>query len=125
MPLSIDSVYPKDVNIVRLAVPFSVMTAVTTVDTEVAEITVANTTSGTITITVQDTQASPKQLFNVVNVDPNQPVSLQLSPAELMKGGLQWQASATGLVGTIRGRQLLALSLGAASSQTNNQPVPV
>lgn len=118
MPRQVEAELPKQLSITRAPVPFSVMTAVTTVDTEVAEISVANTTNASITLTVQDTQSTPRNLLYQVNIDPNQPVSLQFAPPELLKGGLQWQASATGLEGTIRGRTHLGLTLG-----TNNTPV--
>lgn len=112
---------PKDLNLARAAVPTG-STAVTTVDTDVAEVTVANTTGSTITLTVTD--AAGNQIVNVINVAANSPVSLQFSPAEFCSGGVKWLAGGAGLVGTIRGWQRMGLTLGTATAQSNNQPIP-
>lgn len=109
---------PSEVNILAAAIPSGAMTPVTTVDTEVAQITVSNTSGGAITITIEDTQASPIAFQTNKSVPANDEVTYQFSPPLLFKGGLQWQAGGSGLVGTVRGRKLLNKTLG-----TNNAPV--
>lgn len=115
---------PKEISLSLSAVPFSVMTAVTTVHSELSEISVTNTTGSAITLTVQNGQAAPMKLLSAVNIDPATPVILTFDPPAIMDAGISWQASATGLIGTIRGRTKMAYVLGAATQQSNNQPIP-
>lgn len=112
--------FPKSFNVNASAIPFSVMTAVTTVHTDLALLSVANTTNAAITLTVQDAQATPQPLVYQINIEPNVPVILNYDPPQHMTSGLSWQASATGLIGTMRGTQIMNLQLGTASATTNN-----
>lgn len=114
---------PKEILLTAGAVPTS-LTPVTSVDSEVSEITVTNTTAGSLTLTVQDQQGTPIKLLNAINVDTNVPIILPYDPPALMSGGIKWIASGAGLTGTIRGRQRMGLTQGAASATTNNQPTP-
>jgi hypothetical protein len=88
-----------------VAVPFSAMTAITTVDTFVSQLTVTNTTAGALTITVQD--GSGNKLLNAVSIAANTTMNPPLVWPDLvlMTGGVKWQASATGLVAELFGYQ--------------------
>lgn len=115
---------PSEVTSGPAAVPNSGMTDITTVDTEVALITITNTTAGALTITIQDKQTSPQALATSHSISANSELSYDFNPPRLFIGGVSWQASNTGLVGLVRGRKVLGLSQGASSAQTNNLPVP-
>ena len=120
------TVFPKGIPGGSMAAIPQVMTAVNTVDCDVMGLMIANSTAGDLTVTVEDTQASPQALYTNVTIPANS-TSLLIDDAAgvTFKGGLQWQASGPGLIGSIKGRQLLGLVQGAATAQSNNLPIPV
>lgn len=114
------SPYPRQANTLLSAVPNVTMTAVTTVDTAVQQLVFSNTTGSTITVTVEDTQASPKAAFFQINILANAPCILPFDPPMLFVGGVQWQASATGLVGAIQAQRKTGWTLVSGTTFCNN-----
>ena len=105
----------KEVNLPLQAIP-AVATAVTTVDTEVAELSVSNTTAGALTVTVTDGQSSAQGFLTTVNIPANSTTLIVSDSPILFKSGVKWNGSSTGLVGSLRGRSVLGLTLGANGS---------
>jgi hypothetical protein len=83
------------------AVPTS-LTAVSSVDSWIFQITVNNSTSGSVTFTVQDQQGTPQQL--VGETIPANTVQIISFPSGVkMIGGIKWVAGATGVISEIFG----------------------
>ncbi len=116
---------PKELELDLVAIPTAVMTAVTTVDTDVQNFAIVNTTGSPITLSIKDTQASAQFYLDAVSIAANTTYSIIADPPQHFKGGLQWQAGGAGLVGSLRGRTHLGLTQGAATTQSNNQLIPV
>lgn len=98
-----------------LAVPSST-TVVTAGDTELAELSVTNTTSGNLTITLTNTAGV--NIEDVVNVPPGAPTILIWNPP-LRTLGLKWSASDVGLQGTVSGRKTTGWVLDASGYCTS------
>lgn len=118
---------PKELQLALQAVPTGTITSnhLASGDTELENLSVSNTTGGDLTITVQDRQASPQALYTAVTIKANSATLLISDAPILFKSGIDWTASGPGLVASARGRSVLGLTQGAASSTTNNLPVPV
>lgn len=116
------TVLPKEVNYIRSAVSTGAA-VITSLDTDVSQLEVTNVTSGALLITVQD--GSGNALYKSVSIAANQATLLVSDPPVFFPGGVSWSASNSGLFGTVRGRTLLGLTMGSATPQSNNQPIPV
>lgn len=78
------------------AVP-AVATDLTTTDTYLYQLTVANVSAGALTFTLADKQPSPLELFKTTSITAGT-VLVAVWPQGLkLKGGLNWQASGVGL----------------------------
>ena len=66
------SPYPREMDTGRIAIPFAVMTDIATSDCNVESIEVQNSTGSSITLTIQDKQASPKKLMDAGSIDSGQ-----------------------------------------------------
>ena len=73
------------------------LTALTTTDTWVFQIAVANSTAGALTLLVTDTQASPLQLVPTASVPGNSFALFSYPEGVKLIKGMKWQASGTGL----------------------------
>jgi len=104
------SIYPALMDTGRIVVPYLSMTDIATVDCEVLEIEVQNSTASTITLTVQDKQSTPRKLLDAVNIDPGYPVILPFRGSGRCANGVSWQASATGLYGRLVGNKHAAMT---------------
>ncbi len=96
---------PRDVNTGNVAIPFAAAGNVSSTNCELGQLTVTNTTSATITLTLADRQASPINIEYQINADPNAPFILQWDPPLPCSGGATWQAQSTGLQGCVLGRR--------------------
>lgn len=65
----------------------------TTTDTVIFQITLANKTAGAITVTVLDKQSPPKTLLGAVSIAANTTLVLNFGEGVLMKKGVNWVAS--------------------------------
>lgn len=81
----------KELGVSRQVVPDSA-TDVTTVDSWISAITVANTTGSNVTFLVLDKQSSAKTLVPTVVISPNTIVILEWAQPTFMEGGIRWQA---------------------------------
>ncbi len=77
-------------------------TAVTVGDTELAELSMTNTTSATLTLNLTNTNGD--FIMDALNVAANAPVVILWNPP-LRTNGLKWYASSSGLTGTASGRK--------------------
>lgn len=118
------NVLPKVIDTTLVAIPTS-PTAVTTVNSSISNITLANTTSGSITVTVQDAQTVPVAILQATAIGANSTVVVSWDPPISMANGITWSASGAGLNGKILGTRVIGFTQGAATAQTNNQLVPV
>ena len=82
------------------AIPFASLTTVFSADIALEKLVVANTTTGVLTLTVEDGVGNA--LYKDVPFPPNATVILNFDGLELT-GGLKWKASATGLNGAVKG----------------------
>jgi hypothetical protein len=81
-------------------------TDVITGDIWLEEITLANTTSGSLTACVDDKQASPRAIVPCVSIAAHQVYVIDFK-ARWAPGGVSWSASAgSSIVGTVRGKRL-------------------
>lgn len=69
-------------------------TDVTTTDSVIFQITVANTTGGAVTFTVTDKATSPKTLLPTVSIAANTAYVAVFPSGVWMTGGISWSASA-------------------------------
>lgn len=85
-----------------VAVP-NALTALTSTDTVLFQIVVSNPTAASINFTLQDQQGGggPYQLFKTTAVDPGVPLVFSVANGVLMKSGIKWQGSASGLVAEV------------------------
>lgn len=104
---------PREFVIDEAAIPAS-PTAVTTVLSEVARISVSNTTAGTITFTATDAAGNPLGNLNAAPIDPGNPASFEFHPPIRCTGGLKWGASGVGLVGSVEGWRVSGWALAAS-----------
>ncbi len=72
----------------------STLTDVTTSDSWLFQITVANKTAGTVTLTVQDKASPAKSLLSAVSITANTTYVIAIPEGVKMTGGIAWQASA-------------------------------
>jgi hypothetical protein len=106
----VDSYYPREVRIGMSAVP-STSTQLTSVDTEVHEINVANVTSAGITFTV--TAGDGNTLIPAFTVPAaTETIPVYNATGELCRGGVSWQAASSGLIAELNGRRLTGWSDG-------------
>lgn len=109
--MSSESVYSTYFDTGRIVIPHLTMTAVTAVDSELKGISVQNSTGGTITLTVQDAQGTPRKIIDAVPIDPGQMYTFEWTNDEArMSAGVSWQASATGLYARMTGFKHAALT---------------
>lgn len=86
------------------AVPTSA-TDLTTADSVVFQVTLANTTGSPINFTLLDKNTAPLGLFTATPVAANQTIAFNFDDGVPMKGGLRWSASGAGLNAHIVGGQ--------------------
>ena len=72
----------------------SSLTAVTSADSVIYQITVSNVDSGAHTLLVQDQQATPGILVPTISIPANTVIIMEFPEGILMKSGIKWQASA-------------------------------
>lgn len=107
---------PRDVNVMLVAIPAPTATDIitaNTVDIDIAEVTVSNSTSADINFTLQDNQTSPVKVLDAIIIGANSPVILPFDPPVTMQGGAKWFAQSAGLTGSIRGRRKMAYAVSA------------
>lgn len=85
-----------------VAVPTS-GTDLTTTDTWINQIVLANTTAGSVTVTIADKQGSPLTLVPTVTLSANTLYITVFPFAIKMVGGINWQASGSGVTAEIFG----------------------
>lgn len=90
----------RNVSTVLRAVP-AVATDLTTIDTWLFQITVANTTGGALTFTVIDKQTSPVTLLAAVSIAANTTYIIRWPEPVFMSGGVNWSASGAGLTADV------------------------
>lgn len=81
-------------------------TAVTTTDTWVKQIVVANTTGGAVTLLVTDGQGSPVTLVPTVSLAANTLYVTVFPDYVKLTSGVKWQAGSAGLTGEIFGYKI-------------------
>lgn len=82
-------------------VPHSSAADVIVRDVWVEEVILCNSTTADITVTIQDKQSTPAPLFKDYSVAAKDTAGARFEGA-YMSGGINWQASATGLFARIR-----------------------
>jgi len=71
-----------------------------------SEITLTNKSAGTVTVTVQDKQTTPREVLAAVSVAANTTYVIRFD-ARYCPGGVSWSASSgTAIVGYLRGKRL-------------------
>lgn len=99
---------PANLN-VQETVPGLIPATLTTVYTGniwLSEITLTNTSAGSVTVTVQDGQTTPREVLSAVSIAAHTTYVIQFS-ARYCPGGVSWSASsATAIVGYLRGKKL-------------------
>lgn len=93
-------VVPWNLCLTAQAVP-TVLTNVTTVDSKITQMWFTNTTATSISVTVQDRQATPRKLLSNAAIAPNTTQVISFQWPLWMTGGISWVASASGLDGQI------------------------
>lgn len=86
----------------RVAVP-AVAADVVAKDAIIYQITVANTTAGALTFTVQDKDGTPSEVMDAVSIAANTTYVIAFPFGEPMVGGINWVASGVGLKASIYG----------------------
>lgn len=82
-------------------------TSVSTTDTWIFQITVANTTGSAVTFTVQDRAGSPKSLISAVSIAANTTYVMAFPEGVLMDDGFTWSAStASALHASVNARRI-------------------
>src|ERR1044072_1207580 len=66
---------------------------VTTKDTYLQQMSIANVGAAAATLTVKDKQSTPRYVFNALTVEPNTIVIIAWPQAIELRGGLNWVAS--------------------------------
>ncbi len=72
----------------------NVATDLTTTDSVIFQITLANITAGAVTFTVKDKAGSPKSLLEAVSIAANTSYVIAFPEGVWMTGGITWSASA-------------------------------
>ena len=78
------------------AVP-AVATDLTSTDSRLWQISVANTTAGALTFLVKDKQATPRTIIPTVSIAANTAYVISWPEGIFCYGGINWTASSTGL----------------------------
>ena len=76
-------------------------TDLTTTDTRIYQISVANTTAGALTITIKDRQSSAKNVCTAVSIAANTTYILAWQEGLFLDDGLNWIASGAGLEASV------------------------
>lgn len=79
----------------------AVATDLTTADTRLWQISVANTTSGAITFTVKDRQTTPRNILAAVSIAGNTSYVMSWPEGIFCSSGINWSASGAGLESSI------------------------
>lgn len=82
------------------AVPSSA-TDLTTTDTRLWQISVANTTAGALTFVVLDKQTTPRTVIPTVSIAANTAYIISWPEGVFCSSGINWAASATGLEASV------------------------
>ena len=86
--------------------PVTIPTQIETVfstDFYLEELSLTNTTDSTIAVDIFDRQGTPIAFLDTINIPPRS-LYVVNGKARWFPSGLTWQASATGLIGFMRGR---------------------
>ena len=81
----------------------AVATDLTTTDTRIWQITVANTTAGALTFTLKDKQATPRYICAAVSIAANTTYILAWPEGQFGSSGLNWSGSGAGLEASVVG----------------------
>ena len=76
-------------------------TDLTTTDTRLYQLSIANTTAGALTITIKDLQASAKNLCTAVSIAANTTYILSWPEGVFLDDGMNWIASGSGLEASV------------------------
>ena len=94
--------FPHQITETLAAVP-AVATDLTTTDTRIWQITVANTTAGALTFTLKDRQATPRYICAAVSIAANTTYILAWPEGQFGSSGLNWSGSGAGLEASVVG----------------------
>lgn len=94
--------FPHQISEIIAAVPTS-GTDLTTTDSRVWQISVANTTAGALTFTMADKQATPRYAIKAASIAANTTYVVAWPEGIPFSGGINWSGSGSGLEASVIG----------------------
>jgi hypothetical protein len=101
--LSSNRTRPSKVILEGLSAVPATLTAFSTATSVIYQISVSNTTAGSLTFLVEDNQTSAQALVPTISIPANTNIIMSWPEGVKMLGGINWQASSTGLTAEIYG----------------------
>lgn len=94
--------FPHQISETITTVP-AVAADLTTTDSRLWQISIANTTAGALTFTLKDKQATPRYALAAVSIAANTTYVVAWPEGQFFSGGVNWVASGAGLEASVIG----------------------